>query len=166
MNENIERHEAKWLAACSRLANIFSTCSKRRYYSVIVAPNKRVLGQGYNGSPPGYGHCNEGFCPRAQNNSPGGSAYDNCIANHAEANALLWSNPHDRVGSTLIVNGSPCFGCAKLIASSGIVRVVGLGDASYSQQDFVVQFLRDNEIDVTLIDPQRLGSLLYSPQLL
>jgi dCMP deaminase len=164
MNQyNIQKHEIKWLASCTKLANTFSTCSKRRYYSVIVAPNKRVIGQGYNGSPPNYPHCIDGACPRAQQGSLGGSAYDNCIANHAEANALLWCDPHHRIGSTLIVNGSPCYGCAKLIASSGILRVVGLSDASYAQQDVVLQFLRDVGIDVCLLDPQDVQRLLYSP---
>ena len=158
---DIQRHEIKWLSSCATLARTFSTCSKRQYYSVIVAPNKRVIGQGYNGSPPGYPHCNAGACPRSAANSPGGSSYDNCIANHAEANALLWSDPHHRIGATLIVNGSPCFGCAKLIASSGIVRVVGLSDASYAQQDFVLQFLRSNQLSVNLVNPDDLSRLRY-----
>lgn len=163
MNEhNLYRHEVKWLHACSSLATAFSTCLKRRYYSVIIAPNKRVIGQGYNGSPPNYPHCTEGACPRSQEQSPGGSTYDNCIANHAEANALLWSDPHHRIGSTIVVNGSPCFGCAKLIASSGIVRVVGLSDATYSQQDYVVKFLKDVGIDVNLVGEKELTALRYS----
>lgn len=126
------RRELNWLKACSELAKIFSTCSKRQYFSVVLMTNGRVAGVGYNGSPPGIGHCNDGACPRLHEQSPNGSNYDNCIAQHAEANALLWSDPSLRTGGTVIVNGPPCYGCAKQIASAGIKRVVYLADESYS----------------------------------
>lgn len=116
--------EVKWLEACEALAPIFSTCSKAQYFAVVLMGNGRVAGIGYNGSPPGMPHCSDGHCPRAQENSPSGSVYDNCIAQHAEANALLWSDPMQRLGGTLVVNGPPCYGCAKQIASSGIAKVV------------------------------------------
>lgn len=145
-------HEVKWLYSCDLLAPVFSTCSKRQYFSVIIAPNKRLLSQGYNGSPPGYHHCNDGFCPRAIQNSPSGSNYDNCIANHAEANALLWCDTHQRQGATLIVNGPPCFSCAKLIASSGISRVIGCNDESYGQLELVKKFFHENKIIFLLTD--------------
>ena len=149
---NITDYELKWLESCDLLAKKFSTCSKRQYFSVVIAPNKRLLSQGYNGSPPGYAHCNEGFCPRAEQNSPNGSNYDNCIANHAEANALLWCDPYARNGATLIVNGPPCFSCAKLIASSGISRVIGYADPNYAQQDHVVAFLQSCNVTCVLLD--------------
>lgn len=137
----IKKHEKKWLEACIYLAQSFSTCSKRQYAAVILAPNKRVIGFGYNGSPPGMGHCVDGHCPRAQEGSKNGSEYDNCIAQHAEAGALLWSDPSMRTGSTIIVNGPPCMGCAKLIASSGVARVIYLEDSSYAQWQDVKKFL-------------------------
>jgi len=150
--KEIMSHELKWLRGCDNLSRIFSTCSKRQYFSVVLAPNKRVLSTGYNGSPPGYPHCDEGHCPRAVENSPSGSNYDNCIANHAEANALLWCDAHARVGATLIVNGTPCYGCAKLIASSGISRVVGFLDPSYGQLELVKSFLFATNVDLMLIE--------------
>lgn len=147
MND-IQKHEVKWLKACNHLAKIFSTCAKRQYAAVIIAPNKRVLGFGYNGSPPGMGHCTDGACPRLQQNSANGSQYDNCISQHAEAGALLWSDPSMRQGSTLIVNGPPCMGCAKLIASSGVARVVYKVDYSYQDFGNVEKFLEDCGIKV------------------
>jgi dCMP deaminase len=126
------RRELNWLKSCVQLATTFSTCSKRQYFAVVLMANGRVAGVGYNGSPPGIGHCNEGHCPRYSQNSEPGSNYDNCIAQHAEANALLWSDPSLRLGGTLIVNGPPCFGCAKQIASANIRRVIYLEDSSYS----------------------------------
>lgn len=137
----IKSHEEKWLNACGDLAKTFSTCAKRQYAAVIVAPNKRVIGFGYNGSPPGMPHCNEGHCPRLKQDSSNGSNYDNCISQHAEAGALLWSDPAMRQGATLIVNGPPCMGCAKLIASSGVSRVVYRVDNSYQQWSEIEDFL-------------------------
>jgi dCMP deaminase len=134
-------HELKWLKACTTLSTIFSTCAKRQYFAVVLAPNKRVSGVGYNGSPPGMDHCTDGACPRLIEESESGTSYDNCISQHAEQGALLWSDPSTRQGGTLIVNGPPCMGCAKLIASSGIARVVHYEDPSYKAWNNVKMFL-------------------------
>lgn len=136
-------HEKKWMNVLDAAAKEFSTCAKRQYSAVVVAANKRVIGFGYNGSPPGVAHCTDGACPRLHENSASGSAYDNCIAQHAEAGALLWSDPGLRLGSTLIVNGSPCMGCAKLIASSGVKRVVYRRDDSYNQLPSILRLLNE-----------------------
>lgn len=125
----------KWIQATQELAGIFSTCSRRQYAAVIVTPTGRLIGFGYNGSPPGQPHCVDGACPRARSNVPPGSPYDagdgRCIAVHAEANALLFSDATARQGATLYVNGPPCPDCAKLIASSGVRRVVHIADDAY-----------------------------------
>lgn len=140
--------DEKWLQACDSMAQIFSTCSKRKYASFILAPNFRVVGFGYNGSPPGHAHCDQGACPRLQENSPHGSSYDNCIANHAEANALLYSDSIARQGGTLVVNGPPCYGCSKLIAASGVSRLVHYVDAAYSQWSECVDLLLTSGIEI------------------
>jgi dCMP deaminase len=147
---DVQDHEIKWLKACEILAPMFSTCAKRQYFAVVLAPNKRVAGIGYNGSPPGMAHCVDGACPRLHQNSASGSSYDNCIAQHAEQGALLWSDPSLRQGGTLIVNGPPCMGCAKLIASSGISRVVYLKDYSYENWPAVAAFL--SEAGITAVE--------------
>lgn len=139
--KSILSHEKKWLEACDFLSKKFSTCAKRQYFAVILAPNKRVVGMGYNGSPPGMDHCVDGACPRLHEDSASGSSYDNCISQHAEQGALLWSDPALRQGGTLIVNGPPCMGCAKLIASSGVKRIVFYEDGSYKDWNQVALFL-------------------------
>lgn len=153
------RHEVKWLRACMVNAPIFSTCAKRQYFAVILAPNRRVAGIGYNGSPPGMAHCTDGHCPRMQQGSAAGSMYDNCISQHAEQGALLWSDPSLRQGGTLIVNGPPCMTCAKLIASAGLQRVVCLSDDSYGAWPDVEGFLSLAGIEVVEIPT---ASLLVS----
>lgn len=136
-------HEIKWLKSLDFLASQFSTCAKRQYAAIVLAPNKRVAGFGYNGSPPGVPHCVDGACPRLHANSAAGSNYDTCIAQHAEAGALLWSDASLRMGGTLIVNGPPCMGCAKLIASSGMRRVIYKEDPDYvyEQLPSILDFL-------------------------
>lgn len=141
--EDAYNHEVKWLKSLDFLANQFSTCAKRQYAAIVLAPNRRVAGFGYNGSPPGVAHCIDGACPRLHANSAAGSNYDTCIAQHAEAGALLWSDASMRIGGTLIVNGPPCMGCAKLIASSGLKRLVYKEDPSYVYEQFpsILDFL-------------------------
>lgn len=145
MNSN--KHH-KWLKACDSLAQIFSTCAKRKYCSIILTESERVCGFGYNGSPPGHAHCDEGHCPRYIQGTPNGNNYDNCIANHAEANALLWSDIASRQGGTLIINGPPCFGCCKLIASSGITTLVHYTDSNYENWDACADFLMTSNINI------------------
>lgn len=52
------------------------------------------------------------------------SNYEDCPALHAEANALSRSNHMHRAGGTIYVTSDVCYSCAKLIANSGIKRVV------------------------------------------
>lgn len=147
----------KWLQTCVENAERFSTCGKRQYFAVILDRFGHVAGTGYNGGPKGMPHCVDGACPRLQQDSPSGSQYSNCIAIHSEANALLHSDyTARRDGGTLYVNGPPCWDCAKLIANSGISRVVHLTDPAYADYPRVEQFLTMGGICVEAIDPQDL----------
>jgi len=127
--------DALWLRSCQLMALLFSTCTRRQYAAFVIDPSGRVVGFGYNGSPPKQGHCVDGECPRAHSAVEHGSRYDEgpgrCIAVHAEANALLFSDATARQGATLYVNGPPCPDCAKLIAASGVSRVVHTPDDGY-----------------------------------
>lgn len=132
----ISERDLHWLQVCTFAAPLFSTCGKRQYFAIVLDNQGRVVGTGYNGAPPGIRHCVDGGCPRWQQGSAPGTTYDNCIAIHAEENALLWSDRTLRAGgSTLVVNGPPCYGCAKKIAGSGVRRLVYLEDPSYADWD-------------------------------
>lgn len=102
-------------------------CARRQIGAVIVKGHK-IVSSGYNGTPPGDDRsCREtGQCPRNLDSEAQHSAgeYDLCWASHAEANALLRANWDDMQDATIYVTGEPCPGCAKLIRSSGIGRVV------------------------------------------
>lgn len=140
--------ELKWLEACTSIANLFSTCTRRKYAAIILASNGRIAGLGYNGSAPDTIHCEDGGCPRSSMNVEHGSVYDNCTAIHAEANAIMWSDVAMRSGGTLIINGPPCYGCAKLIASSGIKTVVCRFDPEYAEFKKVMDYLMSINIEV------------------
>jgi dCMP deaminase len=46
------------------------------------------------------------------------------VAVHAEANALLHAGADGCKGSTLYITCAPCDGCLRLIAASGVARVI------------------------------------------
>ena len=125
---------------CIATANIFSTCGKKKYAAVLVDKNDHIVGIGYNGGPRGFQHCEDGGCPRFQEMSDSGSNYDNCIAVHAEANALLHSDYSSHAYS-IYVNGPPCFSCAKLISNSTVKQVYYIGDRSYENWESINSFL-------------------------
>ncbi len=128
-----------------------SNCSRRRVGAVIVQ-QRHIRSTGYNGPPSGYGHCDAGACPRAQQvEATMGFDYDSCVAIHAEANALLYASPADRDGATLYTSAAPCFSCAKLIANSGIAEVVA-GGGRYEGWDDTRAFLQDCKVRVRVLD--------------
>lgn len=103
-------------------------CTRSQVGAVLVK-DKRIRSTGYNGAPAGALSCLKGACPRATSNAiPGVSSYDDpataCIAIHAEANALLFASKDDCTGATLYITRAPCSGCERLIAGSGVERVV------------------------------------------
>jgi dCMP deaminase len=134
----------------ARAAASRATCIRRKHGAVIVK-GRRIVSTGYNGGPSGYPHCDEGACPRAASDAPQGHDYERCIAIHAEANALLFCSPEERDGASLYCTGAPCFGCAKLIANSGVGEVVASG-GRYEGWDEVRDFLRRSGVRVRLLD--------------
>lgn len=124
------RKDLQFMRLAIDSAEIFSTCGKRQYACYITDKKDRIVGFGYNGGPRGSVHCKDGGCPRLQENSPSGSSYSNCIAVHAETNAIANSIGQ---GTNLYVNGTPCHDCAKIITSTDIKRLIYIRDPSYPQ---------------------------------
>jgi Deoxycytidylate deaminase len=75
---------------------------------------------------PGFCHphcaCGKDW-PCAEAVSPN-SDYSNCIARHAEDNAITRARPEDLPGATLYVTRKPCPACWTLIKAARIARVV------------------------------------------
>jgi dCMP deaminase len=93
-----------------------STCD-RKHVGAVVARDKTILSTGYNGSIRGLAHCDEaghlmedGHCVRTV---------------HAEANAIAQAarNGVAIEGAEIYITASPCWGCFRLLANSGIRRI-------------------------------------------
>lgn len=149
--------DLKWLRFCMAGAEIFSTCSKKQYFAVILDNRGRVAGTGWNGAPPRMKHCTQGGCPHATNNEPTG-VHDTCVAIHAEENALLYSDRQLREGGTLYVNATPCWGCAKKLAGAGLAKVVCLDD---KREDWprAHEFLLRGSVRVQVVSMSQLGRI-------
>jgi dCMP deaminase len=115
----------EYFIGIARAASARADCERRKVGAVVVK-DRRVVGTGYNGAPAGDPGCNT--CPRRLSGLPPGSSYDTgpgqCVAIHAEANALLYTDRNDLIGSTLYLTVAPCDGCLRLIRAAGIVRVI------------------------------------------
>lgn len=106
----------EYFMAIARQVSSRSTCSRKHVGAVIVR-DKMILATGYNGSLSGLDHCDDvghlmedGHCVRTV---------------HAEANAIVQAarSGNRLEGAGIYVTASPCFGCFKLIANSGIKRI-------------------------------------------
>lgn len=105
-----------------------STCSRRKVGAVLVK-DKKVIGNGYNGSPSGAVHCVDGGCPRghlSRDELAAGSDYNAfpCVAIHAEHNAILQAGIGNARGAVLYSTEPPCQQCTNLIEHAGIERVI------------------------------------------
>jgi len=115
-----DRKRVSWdeyFMAIGREVATRSTCDRKHVGAVIVR-EKIILTTGYNGSIRGLAHCDdeghlmeEGHCVRTV---------------HAEANAIAQAarNGVRLDAGEIFVTASPCFGCFKLIANSGLRRIV------------------------------------------
>jgi dCMP deaminase len=94
-----------------------STCD-RNHVGVVISIDGRIVSTGYNGAPPGMPHCNH-----AVGSNPTMGCRE---STHAEANAIAFAarNGVSVLGGTVHTTLSPCYACAQLILSAGLVRVV------------------------------------------
>ncbi|MEG0290447.1 MAG: dCMP deaminase family protein [Erysipelotrichaceae bacterium] len=96
--------------------------------AVIVSPQKKVVGIGYNGFPNG---CSDDEFPWDREGDYEATKYPFVV--HAELNAILNSSK-DLHGCSLYVSLFPCNECAKAIIQSGIKRIVYESD-KYATSD-------------------------------
>lgn len=99
-----------------------SDCERDKVGAVIVDANRRIRATGYNGAPAKEPGCTT--CPRRTSQVASGTNYDNCVAVHAEANALLYCDREDLINATIYITREPCYACSKLIQAAGVTRVV------------------------------------------
>lgn len=137
---------ADWLAR-------MGDCNRRKVGALIVGPDKRFWGMGYNGGRPGGPSCLAGDCPRGRHYvtrdalgfmdcacgnawpcpdavAPG-SSYDTgpgaCIASHAEDNAVddAKTKGHGRcAGAVMYVTCAPCDGCVRAVRNKTDIKAI------------------------------------------
>ena len=126
-----------------------SHCVKAKVGAVLTK-DTRIISLGYNGPPAGTQNCDEVWplegCPR---DSKGSCS----LALHAEQNAILYAakNNVSIEGSTLYVTLSPCIGCARVIYTIGIKKVIFKDSyAEYKKMlaDEGVEFLKKFGVEV------------------
>jgi dCMP deaminase len=106
--------------------------------AVIVTRDNRVESASYNGPAPAFDHCGEpcsAWCPRASKTEGFDPYYDDCLAVHAEANAIARADWSRLEGATVFSTDAMCYQCAKLVTQTGISRVVHVVDESMSHRD-------------------------------
>lgn len=117
----------EYYLAGAEWASTRADCTRAKVGALLVSRDHKVT-PGYNGAPHGAPGCaSAGACPRGRlsvEECPRNSDYSNCIAIHAERNAIMRSSPEDRPGATLYVTRKPCPECWVLIKAVGIARVV------------------------------------------
>jgi len=105
-----------YFMSIARQAASRSTCD-RKFVGAVIVRDKTILSTGYNGSVREMPHCDEV-----------GHDMENghCVATiHAEANAIIQAakNGVNISGAEIYTTASPCWGCFKLIANSGIRQI-------------------------------------------
>ncbi len=129
-----------------RMARIWAENSYcvRRQVGALVVKDKRIISDGYNGTPSGF----ENVCEDENN-------VTKPYVLHAEANAItkLARSHNSSEGSTIYITASPCIECSKLLIQAGIKRVV-YGE-KYRLEDGL-NLLRKAGIETTFIDMESL----------
>ena len=123
-----------------QIANVVktrSTCLSSAKGAVLVQ-DRQIVSTGYNGTPAGTKHCNEGGCARClavkEGRMKSGTNLDACACVHSEENAIVQAakNGISTAGGTLYCTHSPCTFCSKTIINAGIKKVVA--SSSYPDQ--------------------------------
>ena len=106
-------------------------CRRDQVGAVIVNWENRIVSTGYNGVAPGMRGCLDGECPRGMKTYDQvvrGADYGDCIATHAEANAIEFLDSGEGLrwpeGMRMYVSREPCIGCRELIMYFGLEYVV------------------------------------------
>jgi dCMP deaminase len=114
------RTRADWDGYFMEIARVVATRATcdRKHVGAVIVRDRTILSTGYNGSIRGLPHCDEV-----------GHMMENghCVATiHAEANAILQAAKNGVAieGAEVYITASPCWPCFKLIANTGIKRIV------------------------------------------
>ena len=100
------------------------TCPRRQVACILTDQDGRLVSTGYNGSAPGMGHCTEDDA--CAGHPAFGGTREQCLATHAELNAVLQSLGSRRQPFTAYCSLTPCKACAQALLGCGVKQVVAL----------------------------------------
>ena len=127
-----KRGRPSWDEYFMQVANVVktrSTCLSSAKGAVLIR-GRQIISTGYNGTPAGTKHCDEGGCARClavkEGRLKSGQDLGSCACVHAEENAIVQAakNGISTDGCTLYSTHSPCTYCSKTIINAGIKKVV------------------------------------------
>ncbi len=101
----------------ARVVATRATC-ERKHVGAVLVRDRTILSTGYNGSIRGLAHCGEVGHMMEENH---------CVRTvHAEANAIIQAAKNGVAieKATIYTTASPCWTCFKLVANSGVRRIV------------------------------------------
>lgn len=110
----------------AHLAAKRSLCYRSQVGAAVCSADRRLVAIGWNAAPPGIetaGRVCAMWCPRGMGLSHK-PAHADCLALHAEPNAIIHAERGELIGGTIYVTRVPCFACARGIAGAGIARAV------------------------------------------
>ena len=148
------------------LASTRSSCRHVRAGSIIVLDN-RIIGTGYNGSPPGVQeNCVDAFCRKERRDDQGyGDKYNtgNCIGVHAEMNALANLTRSIHQGATLYTTIFPCPACTKNLLAYHIKRIVYLKMYDKGESDLSMELFSEAGVELFKVDlsSERLNQIIF-----
>jgi dCMP deaminase len=148
------------------MASTRASCRHVRAGSVIVL-DKRVVGTGYNGVPPGVKkNCIEGGCYKEKVGEKYGQSFGSgkCLGVHAEMNALANLSREIYQGATLYTTIFPCPGCAKNLIAHNIKRVVYKRGYDASETALSQRLFDEAGVKVEMLDmnPEQFSNLVFN----
>lgn len=96
-----------------------STCPRRKVGVVIVDKYDKIIATGFNGKPEKFPHdCHMAGC-KIDNHEPGKNLSD-CMAIHAEINAIAHLKNVKKARALFLWGAAPCTECAKVICNTKV----------------------------------------------
>ncbi len=146
--------------ACSTRA----TCHHVKAGCVIVL-DKRIIGTGYNGAPPGITNCLEAGCRKEKLglNYKDSLNTGTCVGVHAEMNALANLSRLAHKGASVYITIFPCHSCAKTLLAYNISRIVYKRAYDESEFEKTKKLFEEAGVVVEKLDlsPERITKLLF-----
>jgi len=144
----------EYFMAIAILASTRASCKHVRAGCVIVL-DKRIIGTGYNGAPPGVEkNCLEAGCYKEKKGVGYKKAFDvgKCIGVHAEMNALANLSRGIHKGATLYITIFPCPSCAKNLLAYNIKRVVYKREYDLEESKLSMKLFKEADVEVEQLD--------------